>query len=177
MATPNKTAVLDWIRKLADAKETTTLVLRRGERWGWIGFRDGEITSIRTEETRGMDALNILVLWWDAELYADTTVEEEKDPAPLPLDTEGLCTASEGFVSEVAELAGDLDILQAYAQKTDFGKEAREELDVEVAAVLDLFDGKMALVELLEVSPYNILWTLRAVAALLEQEAIEPAAN
>ncbi len=177
MATPNKNAVLDWIRKLADAKETTTLVLRRGDRWGWIGFRDGEITSIRTQETRGMDALNVLVLWWDAELYADTTVEEEKEPAPLPLDTEGLCTASEGFVAEVAELSEGLDLLGAYAQKADFGDDAREELDVESAAVLELFDGKLALVDLLELSPYNILWTLRAVGALLEQEAIEPAAS
>ncbi len=163
MATPNKKVVLEWIRKLAAGKQTVTLVLRRGDRWGWIGFRGGEIVSARTQASQGMAALDALLLWWDAELFGDTSLSEE-GPGNLPMGTDEVCAIADKYLDEVSEVAGGLDLLGRYRAAPE--SEAREKLDGDTAAVLSLLDGRRALVDALEDSPYNVFWTLRAVKSL-----------
>ena len=173
MATPNKTAVLDRIRDLADSQQSLTLVLRRGERWGWIHFSEGEVTSARTLMSHGIAAFDVLVMWWDAEMYGDENMSDEGGGGPLPILTEDLHAVGVELIAEVDAILGDeVDLSARYMQNSAAGA-ARGQLDADSAALLELFDGKRALVDVLDDSAYNLLWTLRATMHLAEAKLIE----
>ena len=176
MVTPNDNALLEWIHELSAAGETTTLVLRRGDRWGWIGFHDGEVTSIRTTKVQGITALNLLVLWEDAELYGDEDASSDTADAEWVYDAEMLCKAGDDHLTQVATLSSGLDLLACYRQTPVLPEVVRNELGDDLTKVLALFDGERALVDVLEDSPYNMYWTLRAAKSLADADIVTPAA-
>ena len=147
------------IRALGRMRRSGVVQLSRGLRRGEVRFYRGEVTSAHTGDLHGQAALHQLLLWTEGRF--EYRLEDVVRRRQIPLSPDEIFADAEQFLIGVRDAAGGLSPPMVFASDATVQKQHSEKLPNEVLGVLRLFDGRRAMVDVLQDSPYRMFETLR----------------
>ncbi|MBK7535845.1 MAG: DUF4388 domain-containing protein [Myxococcales bacterium] len=162
--------VLGLARALSALGRSGVLTLTRGIRRGEIRYYHGEITSAQVGIIHGQAAFHQLLLWTEARFDFRQELVVRRQQIPLP--PEEVMADAERFLESIRDIAGGLSpsvVLDVIPER--IGALAIK-IPTEVHGILNMFDGRRMLVDILEDSPYRVHETLRVVRKGFESKVL-----
>jgi DNA-binding response OmpR family regulator len=162
------------MRALSAAQRTGVMMVARGSRRGELRYFAGEVTSASVAALHGLAALHQLLLWPEGrfDFRAENVVRRQQ----IPLSPGELVEDAERFLRDFGDLAGS-QLDPGAILEQDLRKVATEKIPKEVAAVVRLFDGRRAFVDVIEDSPFRVVETVKIALRLLDLGVIVPATD
>lgn len=162
--------VFGLVRALAALGRSGVLTLTRGVRRGEVRYYHGEITSAQVGMIHGQAAFHQLLLWIDAkfEFRGELVVRRQQ----IPLTPEELLADAERFLEGTRDIAGGLSPSVVLDVVADRMAALAIKIPTEVHGILNMFDGRRTLVDILEDSPYRVHDTLRVARKGFESKVL-----
>jgi hypothetical protein len=160
--------VLSAVRELAAAKSSAIIELVRGDRNGHIELVHGEVTLARTGRLRESEAFNHLLLWG-----GDATLTPHLNPAP---DSASMHQRADALIEAGLQFLEALDDLEPIlgGPRSMFEPANRRlsgaatKLPAEVKRFAQLITPGAGLIDLIDVSPFRPLDTIKVCYRLCE---------
>jgi DNA-binding response OmpR family regulator len=162
--------VFGLVRALAALGRSGVLTLTRGVRRGEVRYYHGEITSAQVGMIHGQAAFHQLLLWIDAkfDFRGELVVRRQQ----IPLTPEELLADAERFLEGTRDIAGGLSPSVVLDVAVDRMAALAIKIPTEVHGILNMFDGRRTLVDILEDSPYRVHDTLRVARKGFESKVL-----
>ena len=165
------------IRAFGRMRRSGVVQLSRGLRRGEVRFYRGEVTSAHTGDLHGQAALHQLLLWTEGRF--EYRLEDVVRRRQIPLSPDEIFADAEQFLLGVRDAAAGLSPPMVFASDATVQKQHSEKLPNGVLGVLRLFDGRRAMVDVLQDSPYRMFETLRVARKAVDAgllKAVPPVA-
>jgi|GEM_PF-2180405 len=163
------------VRALSAAGRSGTLGLERGRRVGEVQLVKGQVTGARLGNISGAVAFSHLLLWSEAALHLNFQTPSVSD-RKIGSTTDELLTEGAKFARDfeaMAERVGGAQVV--LRQVPDRVEESRAKIPAEVASLLKIYDGRRALIDIVEDSPFKPLDTIKITHRLQEMKVLERA--
>lgn len=155
------------LRALAVTGRSGIVLLSRGNRRAELRIADGAVMAVHIAGLQGLPALHQLLLWEEAALSLKFRSVPKR--SNLHLSAQELLDECERFLRDFAHAARDLGApTSIYIPAPDRDPGTSGLQPSQLGPALRLFDGRRALTEVIEESPFRVFDTLRVVKRLLE---------
>jgi CheY-like chemotaxis protein len=155
------------LRALAVTGRSGIVLLSRGNRRAELRICDGAVMAVHIAGLQGLPALHQLLLWEEAALSLKFRSVPKR--SNLHLSAQELLDECERFLRDFAHAARDLGApTSIYIPAPDRDPGTSGLQPSQLGPALRLFDGRRALTEVIEESPFRVFDTLRVVKRLLE---------
>jgi CheY-like chemotaxis protein len=155
------------LRALAVTGRSGIILLSRGNRRAELRVADGAVMAVHIAGLQGLPALHQLLLWEEAALSLKFRSVPKR--SNLHLSAQELLDECERFLRDFAHAARDLGApTSIYVPAPDRDPGTSGLQPSQLGPALRLFDGRRALTEVIEESPFRVFDTLRVVKRLLE---------
>ena len=155
------------LRAMSAVSRSCVLRLSRGPRRAEIRFKDGKVVSATVRALQNLPALHHVLLWEEAKVsIAAVTMAK---PSQFPLSSQEILDECERFLRDFAHAARDLGPPNTIYQPVPEPRPAVAGMQPnQMAPLLNLFDGKHGLADVVEESPFRIFDTIRMIRRLVE---------
>jgi len=163
------------VRALSAAGRSGILGLERGRRTGEVQLVKGQVTGARVGNIAGSVAFSHLMLWSEAALHLNYQTPSVSD-RKISVSTDELLVEGAKFAREfeaMAERVGGAQMV--LRQVPERVAESRAKIPSEVAGLLKIYDGRRALIDIVEDSPFKPLDTIKITHRLQEMKVVERA--
>jgi CheY-like chemotaxis protein len=155
------------LRALAVTGRSGIVLLSRGNRRAELRIADGAVMAVHIAGLQGLPALHQLLLWEEAALSLKFRSVPKR--SNLHLSAQELLDECERFLRDFAHAARDLGApTSIYIPAPDRDPGTSGLQPSQLGPALRLFDGRRALTEVIEESPFRVFDTLRVVKRLLD---------
>jgi DNA-binding response OmpR family regulator len=166
-------AVVDLLQTFEVSRKSGVVHLRSGAQEARIYFRDGKVVDAELGRLRGEEAIYRALIWNEATFEVEfkaTTTEETIEGSTQALLMEGMRR-----VDEWGRLCEQLPPLSTFFE-IDHKQllERLNEIPDELNGILRLFDGKRALADVVDDSPFEDLSTLSTITKLYFEGLLVP---
>jgi DNA-binding response OmpR family regulator len=158
-------AVVDLLQTFEVSRKSGVVHLKSGTQRAQIYFREGKIVDAEVSRLRGEEAVYRTLIWNEAEFEVEFAPVKNEDI--IGTSTQGILMEGMRRVDEWGRLLEQLPSLNTIFE-IDHGEllERLSEIPDELNGILRLFDGKRALLQVVDESPFEDLSTLSTVSKL-----------
>jgi DNA-binding response OmpR family regulator len=158
-------AVVDLLQTFEVSRKSGVVHLKSGTQRAQIYFREGKIVDAEVSRLRGEEAVYRTLIWNEAEFEVEFAPVKNEDI--IGTSTQGILMEGMRRVDEWGRLLEQLPSLTTIFE-IDHGEllERLSEIPDELNGILRLFDGKRALIQVVDESPFEDLSTLSTVSKL-----------
>src|SRR6478735_5513530 len=155
------------LRAMTAISRSCVLRLARGPRRAEIRFKDGKVVSASVRALQNLPALHHVLLWEEAKVSVAGGALAK--PSQFPLSAQEVLDECERFLRDFAHAARDLGPPNTIYQPVPEPRPAVAGMQPnQMAPLLNLFDGKHGLADVVEESPFRIFDTIRMIRRLVE---------
>jgi len=157
--------LVDLIQTIEMGRKTGRIFLDNPPHKGSVAFREGKVVDSRTGRLKGERAFYRMLVWNEGVFQMEFGPHDEQDV--IELSTQGLLMEGMRRVDEWGRLLEQLPPLE-HAFEIDYGELVNRlaEIPDEVNGVLRLFDGRRALLDVVDESDFGDLEALEVVSKL-----------
>jgi CheY-like chemotaxis protein len=166
-------SVVDLLQTIEVSRKSGIARISNGKREGIVYFRDGKLVDAELGKLRGEEAVYRALLWTGG--HFEVEFKAVDNPDVIPTSTQGLLMEGMRRVDEwgrLSEQLPSLDIVFDVDHETLV--ERLTEIPDELNAILRLLDGRRALMEIIDESPFDDLSTLSVISKLYFEGLLVP---
>jgi CheY-like chemotaxis protein len=166
-------SVVDLLQTIEVSRKSGIARITNGKREGIVYFRDGKLVDAELGKLRGEEAVYRALLWTGG--HFEVEFKAVDNPDVIPTSTQGLLMEGMRRVDEwgrLSEQLPSLDIIFDVDHETLV--ERLTEIPDELNAILRLLDGRRALMEIIDESPFDDLSTLSVISKLYFEGLLVP---
>lgn len=166
-------SVVDLLQTIEVSRKSGVARITNGKREGIVYFRDGKLVDAELGKLRGEEAVYRALLWTSG--HFEVEFKAVDNPDVIPTSTQGLLMEGMRRVDEwgrLSEQLPSLDIIFDVDHETLV--ERLTEIPDELNAILRLLDGRRALMEIIDESPFDDLSTLSVISKLYFEGLLVP---
>jgi CheY-like chemotaxis protein len=166
-------SVVDLLQTIEVSRKSGIARITNGKREGIVYFRDGKLVDAELGKLRGEEAVYRALLWTGG--HFEVEFKAVDNPDVIPTSTQGLLMEGMRRVDEwgrLSEQLPSLDIVFDVDHETLV--ERLTEIPDELNAILRLLDGRRALMEIIDESPFDDLSTLSVISKLYFEGLLVP---